>query len=327
MFGAEGPYLHPGDVEFNSNLRWSNSFRHFNASVEQKQRNTLGSNVSNRQRLLDLGGTYQENKQDSLSLSIPIEIYGAWGLKLPSPTATTPGGAQATQEARGLGDISLVYHRWIADVDRYKRGNVQLGFGIQAPTGNDDVTSLFPDRTGKNFMQRPADWSIQPGTGGWGLVFDFQGFQRVGDMTAYGSATYVAMLEDLTNTPSILANFGGVTAATAYEKYNTIADAYLLRAGGIMPIRKANGLNLSFGLRMEGVPISNLLSGGEGFRRPGYSVFIDPGLIWERGRDTWSFYGPLAAIRRRDEDSHGNKGDATFPDYVLMFGYAHKFGK
>lgn len=325
MFGARGPYLDPHQILFSTTLRWTDSTRHFAGSAEQFQRDTLGSNVTNRQRVLDLSTVYQSSKQDSVTLSVPILLHGSWGLRLPSPTATTPGGPKYTQDASGVGDIALIYRHWVHATEHAARGNYSIGIGVKLPTGDPHAMDDFPDRNGQNLMSRPVDWSIQPGTGGWGIIFDLQGFQRVGDLTLYASGTYLAEPLNVNGTPSILANFGAITPANEYRRYNSAADQYMVRLGGLIPVKQVKGLTFSLGARLEGVPSDDFIGGSDGFRRPGHTVFIEPGLIYNRGRDTYSMFGPVAIERRRDPDSHGSKGDATFPDYVLMFGYSHKF--
>lgn len=219
------------------------------------------------------------------------------------------------------------WRHWVLDTERAKTANYAIGLGVKFPTGDPHVMHDFPDRQGQNLISRPVDWSIQPGTGGWGLVFDLQGFKRAGDITFFGSGTYLAEPKNVTGTPSILAAFSTITPANEYRRYNTAADQYIARVGGIVPVKPVKGLSLSIGARLEGVPVNDFIGKSDGFRRPGHTVYIEPGVFYTSGRDSWSVYGPVAVERRRDPDSHGNKGDATFPDYVLMFGYTHRFGK
>ena len=61
-----------------------------------------------------------------------------------------------------------------------------------------------------------------------------------------------------------------------------------------------------------------------GFRRPGHALFIEPGLLYNHGNSTWSLYGPVAIERRREANAIGGKGDATFADYVILFGFSQK---
>lgn len=145
-------------------------------------------------------------------------------------------------------------------------------------------------------------------------------------VTTYLSGTYLAEPLNVNGTPSIGASWWFIKPG-AYNYYLSAAVQYLVRAGGLVPIKPVKGMTLSIGARMEGVPVNDLIGGSDGFRRPGHTVYIEPGLIWNTGRDTFSVYGPVPVDRRRDPDSHGNKGDATFPGYILLFGYIHRFGK
>jgi hypothetical protein len=308
-------------------LRWVDSSRHFSGSAEQFQRDALGSNVKTLNRVLDVGAQYQTSKQDSIGISIPILIHGQWGLKLPSPTANSPGGPQSNFVTNGLGDIAAIWRHWVLDIDHAPTGNYSIGLGVKFPTGDPHAMGNFPDRNGQNFMSRPADWSIQPGTGGWGLVMDVQGFKKIGPVTAYFSGSYLAEPMNVNGTPSILNTFGLITPANEYRRYNTAADQYLVRLGGMFPTRVVRDLTASIGVRLEGTPANDFIGASDGWRRPGHALFLDPGLVLSRGPDTWSIYTPIAIDRRREADSHGNKGDATFPDYLLLFSYSRRFGK
>jgi hypothetical protein len=319
VFGAKGPYLERHNLLLSANLRWVDSFRHFAGSAEQFQRDTLGSNVENRQRVLDISGLYQTSNQDSVSLSVPILLRGAWGRKIPAPTATTPGGQQYNYETSGLGDIAVTLRHWVLDIDHAKDGNYSIGIGVKAPTGDPHATSPFPDNTGNNIMDRPADWSIQPGTGGWGIVFDVQAFKKVKGVTLFLGGTYLAEPKDTTGVAR--------NSTPSPTQYFSAADQYLARVGGLIPVKFVKGMTLSIGARFEATPANDFIGKDDGFRRPGHTLYIEPGLIWNRGRDTFSVYGPVAIDRRRDPNAFGQKGDATFPDYILLFGYAHRFGK
>jgi hypothetical protein len=322
VFGAQGPYLHRHDALFAANLRWLDSSRHFAGSAEQFQRAENENNVVNRQRILDLSGTYQVNTQESVSLSIPILLYGSWSI--PRPLGPPPG-PRFTQESSGLGDIVLTYRRWMIDTEKAPNRNYSIGFGVKFPTGDPHVMDDFPDNNGQNIQPRPVDSSIQPGDGGWGVVFDVQGFHKLGNVTLFGSGTYLANPKNVNGTPR--SQSGPVPPDQEYRRFYSVPDQYLIRLGAIVPIRQVSGLNLSIGARLEGVPPDDFIGGSDGFRRPGHALFIEPGLIYARGRDTWSIHAPVAIERRRDPDTKGRTGDATFADYILLFGYSHRFGK
>jgi hypothetical protein len=81
--------------------------------------------------------------------------------------------------------------------------------------------------------------------------------------------------------------------------------------------------------RMEGVPARDIIGREDGFRRPGYAVSVGPGIMYSRGRDTWSVSSPIAVHRDRTRSvpdyRNGTHGDAAFADYVFMVGYTRSF--
>ena len=56
----------------------------------------------------------------------------------------------------GIGDTSFMFSGWLWNPKENKRGNVQIGFGLQIPTGNDNVI------TNLNGKPTVNDYSIQP---------------------------------------------------------------------------------------------------------------------------------------------------------------------
>jgi hypothetical protein len=95
---------------------------------------------------------------------------------------------------------------------------------------------------------------------------------------------------------------------------------------GVKPLR---GLALSIGGRMEGVPVRDAFGASNGFRRPGYVISIEPGMMYEHGR--WGLYasGPWAMERNRkisvtDIANHSH-GDAAFADYTVIAGMSRSF--
>jgi hypothetical protein len=326
VIGAnQDPYLNRGDWQLNTSFRWLRSFRHFSGTEEQVDREKDKNNVVNRQQVLDLGATYAIDRQTNVSLSVPILIYGSWSI--PLPIRPDPG-PRYTQSAEGLGDITLSARRWVLDCEHNHRGNVLLGLGLKLPTGNYNAKDRFPDITGGNPRVKPVDQSIQPGDGGVGLVLDMQAFKSWGDVTAYANASYLINPRDTNGTPSILANLlPTIPPASRYRAVNSVPDQYLARAGVAVPIKKARGLSVLLGARIEGVPVEDLFGDSNGFRRPGYAIFVEPGLVYTRGNDTFSITAPVATQRNRPKDYADVEGDATFADYVILVGYSHRFGK
>ena len=80
---------------------------------------------------------------------------------------------------------------------------------------------------------------------------------------------------------------------------------------------------------MDGIPLKDLVGGSSGFRRPGYSLYLDPGVIVTRGRSTWSLNVPLRVhqdFRRSLVDiEKGSAGGGDLARYLLLIGYSINF--
>jgi len=327
VLGAQRtPYLRAGEWQLGTSLRWLDSYRHFAGTVEQTQRADRKNNVVNRQRIWDVSGTYALNQQCSLTLSVPVLLHGSWSIPLPINPAPGP---RYRQDSSGLGDITLTARYWLLSCRKHTRENIGVGLGIKAPTGDPHVEDDFPDIDGKNLRKRAVDQSIQPGDGGWGIVFDIQTFKIIGTTTWFFSGTYLANPKDVNGTPSIVSVLrnGVLAPADEYRRYNSVPDQYVVRAGMAFPLEFAEGWSMSLAWRAEGVPRNDVFGSSNGFRRPGYATFVEPGLIYSRGSEVWSLTTPVTLLRNRIEDSKGREGDATFADYFLLFGYQKRFGR
>ena len=68
---------------------------------------------------------------------------------------------------------------WIFDPRERSKSNVQVGFAMAFPTGNSNVKNTVDALTGKGPQIQVVDYSIQPGSGGYGLQFSAQGFKSL----------------------------------------------------------------------------------------------------------------------------------------------------
>ncbi len=110
----------------------------------------------------------------------------------------------------------------------------------------------------------------------------------------------------------------------------SVADQYIARAGVIVPVSEWRGLSVSFGGRLEGVPVRDIIGKSNGFRRPGYGISVEPGVNYvHKGRDIWSLSVPIAVSRNRRRSvtdiRDGRAGDAAFADYLIVMGWSHRF--
>jgi len=325
VFGASAdPYQSKGEWLFGVAARGLRSHDHYNGTVEQIQRQTNRNYVVNEQYSLDLSGIYAVTRRFGLAVAVPV-VRASWSIPLP----ITPAGPRNEQNAQGIGDVTVVGRTWMFNPDQHPRGNLSLGLGLKAPTGRYDVTDTYPDRTGANPQVKTVDQSIQPGDGGWGAIVDINGFKRIGSMSFYGSGTYLVNPRDTNGTPSLVVGLspgGVVPPAQASRAVNSVPDQYVLRTGAAFALGKSP-YSAAVGLRMEGMPRYDFIGDSHGFRRPGYEVFAEPGFYYSRGADTWSLNVPVALKRNRRPDPYtGNPGDSTFPNFIFLVGFTHRFG-
>src|SRR2546423_1407658 len=303
-------WLSPRRWEDEVDYRYFHSHRHFIGAEEQKIRALNRSEVNNIVHLMNVAATYEVNPRFSLSLSAPFYFSQRYGQSTPDNRT----------HAYGIGDITLVGHTWLFHNPSESRQNIAVGFGIKLPTGAYDVTNTTTSASGVT-TARAVDQSIHPGDGGYGIIADFQAYKAVKRVTLYASGSYLSNPRG-TN---------GVQTGRSRpsEAIMSVADQYAYRAGGIAPFPKMNTLVWSLGIRGEGVPSKDLIGSSEGFRRPGYILSVDPGLIYTKGHNRWTFNAPIPFRRVRTRsvpDILDNRhGDAAFADYTIMVSYSRHF--
>ncbi len=309
-----GGYLSTGEWDISFGLRHQFSFRHFVGDVEQTQRLALGTQVMNKINLLNANATYQLSPRFSLSFSAPILLASRRSNN--SPITTT---------AQGLGDVTVGAQMWIWDPRERSKSNIQVGFGMALPTGKDNVTNTVNALTGKGPQVQVVDYSIQPGSGGYGLQFSAQGFKSLPWASQmYINGSYTATPQNTNNT------LRSATATNPLTAYNSISDQYLVEAGIAHAVRQVRGLTLTFGPRWEGVPAKDLIGDSLGFRRPGYAVSVAPGFQYAYRKNLVTFQMGKAILRDRTRSVpdriSGSHGDAAFADYVWLGSYSYRFG-
>lgn len=322
---SNGPYMDAHQFQFDADLRAFQSRRHFNGTAEQTQRAFLGSNVINTQRVLNSGITYQLDKRSNIQMVVPIMqgwFLGGQTFKVGNENVALArgGGPTDTNYAGGIGDITLAYNRWMRDPVKHPNGNFMLGLGFSLPTGNNSAAVNV--LSGNAIVTKPADTSIQTGTGALGYIFQMQGYQTLNKrMALYYSGSYLA------TTGTTTGFRGGNNPLLAF---NSAFDQYSGSLGVAFMMPKSPGLVFTFGGHYEAVPATNLLTQAVGFRRPGYTVSVEPGVNYTYHNDTWSLSIPVTVMRDRVDtvtDGVDVAGDATIADWVLNFGFRHRFGK
>jgi hypothetical protein len=301
--------------------RWQRSHRHFVGKQEQKQRREQDSEVVNDIHLLDFAATYAVTPRFNISFSIPVLIANRLvpGTVFRNRVPPILNAPDQHSSATGIGDVAVAGRLWIVRPPAEDRQNVSIGLGLKLPTGRAGTESVIDTVTGP--VRRNNDQSIQPGDGGVGVIVDTQAFKAMGEATLFFTGSY---LINPRNTNGVQT---GRTRPS--EAIMSVADQYLARAGVIFPFPKSRRLALSVGGRIEGVPVRDLLGKSEGFRRPGYAISADPGIIYYRGKEIWSVNVPIALQRSRQRSLTDIKdnvhGDAAFADYFITVGYARRF--
>lgn len=323
MIGAsENPYAEKGSLLAGISFRGLNSEEHYSGTQRQYQRQTNHNYVVNTQRITELSVTYAFSERCSGSLGVPL-VDSSWSV--PLPVQPTPG-PRSEQNADGIGDVVLAGSCWLLSTPSHTRGNVALGFGVKAPTGESDAADVYPILDGSSPTSKPVDMSIQPGDGGWGFTVSMQSFHRIGKAAFIAGGSYLANPRDTNRTPSIVSGLGlGGNPAFASVIENTVPDQYVGSLGFGFPLG-APGLTGSLSWRIEGVPRYDLIGDSHGFRRPGYETFLEPRISYMFGDDAVSLGVPIGLIRNRQNNPYtGLPGDATFPDVVVLLSYAHRF--
>ncbi len=267
---------------------------------------------------LDLSLVYGLSDRLALTLTVPFShgthsrIYGA--------TGAGEDSARHEVAAAGLGDVSLVGTAWLLDPVAHPRGNISLGIGVKAPTGSNRVKDFvtFQD---SSVEVRTVDQAIQLGDGGWGIVLQAQAFQQVSSSrtSAYLIAWYLASTQEHTDVRS---PYPTVLLA--------VPDVYSARTGLAYGVAPTAGLSASLGLRIDGIPMGDLFGGQDAyFRRPGYSLYVDPGIALRRGNNEFIVNMPVLVaqdFKRSPIDQQlGRSGGGDLAAYLILLGYNRRF--
>ncbi len=317
---AEGIfYLEPNEWEATVSYRYLHSEHIFIEDSEQPQ-------LAQRAARLDI---------HSWDLSLNYAVTRRWSLNFVMPFIHAEAssvrdhtdGQRHMTTAGGLGDVRLLANYWLLDPAKHPNGNILAGLGFKAPTGNDCAVDKLYTPTGVEI--RPVDISEQPGDGGWGIVAEFQAYQLLLPKTfGYASGYYLSNPRDQNNTTTRLPTTGPF-AAGPDEHFNSVPDQYQARLGLSYAIWPAKGIALSLGGRIDGLPVHDLIGGDLGFRRPGYTVYLEPGINWIHGPWFASISGPVALYRNRPasvpEQERGINRGGGFADFLILASVSRRF--
>ncbi len=309
---SEGGYLAPGEINFAIDYRHQFSFRHFIGPTEQTQRIAQGTEVMNKINLENVVITYQMTPRFSVTAGMPV-----------LSASRRANNSPYTNTTDGIGDTSFMVSGWLWNPQENKKGNVQLGFGLSLPTGRDNITNMVDKLDGKGLVSSLPDYSIQPGSGGYGLVFQWVAYKNLWRNQLYFNGSYLATPQDVNSA----LRSTSLNPATLTQ-YASISDQYLLEAGIAHSIRQVTGLTVTLGPRMEGVPAHDLIGDSLGFRRPGFAISLEPGFQYARKGSVFTFQFGRAVYRDRTRSVPdiitGGHGDAAFADWVWLASYSYR---
>jgi len=224
-----------------------------------------------------------------------------------------------TQSVTGLGDVSLLGEAWMLTPRTHPHGNVEFGLGLKAPTGSHTAASQYYAASGP--VNYPADQQIQPGDGGWGVLLQSQAFRQLTDRT-YGYAFGSYMISPKAQSD--------VALAPNSLQYWSVPDVYSARLGGAFAVLPDQGLTLSLGGRVDGIPVHDLMGGGDKttVKRSAYVLFADPGLSLSRGSGTFTLSVPyrLKVNRQKSvlEQRTNAQNGGGFAKYLVFASYSYR---
>jgi hypothetical protein len=320
---------------FTSGVRYFKSFRHFSGREENKDRLTQKTEVINHTISMDLSLTRIFNDRWSVMINAPITSNARSSLY----EHGLVNGVYVKKERHsthsfGLGDVRIAAYRWMFDPAKNHNGNLQLGLGIKLPTGDDNYKDYWYN-VGPNGTKelRTVDQSIQLGDGGTGFTVEANTFYNFkNNFGVYGNFYYLINPREQNGVRTYRET---LVSTLANEAISSVPDQYMARAGFNYSFKHLKGLSASAGVRLEGIPVYDLIGGSGDFRRPGYIWSVEPAVNYAFKKSSLFLSVPVAFVRNRTQsvtDKENSitynkfiRGDAAFADYTINFGFSTKF--
>lgn len=305
------PYLAAGHWQAQFSYQYANTDQFYVGDQRNDAAGPFGVPPHRIVSIFDVGVMYAVSNRLSLDLTVPY-LSGSVGFQQ---------GTQASHgfyeyHVSGLGDVSLQAEFWLSDPTKPSRVSGSVGLGIKAPTGSDSVKGLNHNLDPP--VEGPLDEAVQLGNGGWEALLRAQGTAQIaGPLFVYGSGYYGLSLTDHTDVIQ-----GGA--------FRAVPDTYSGRLGAAYLLPWLQEIVLSVGGRINGVPVRDLIGGSDLYwRRPGYEVYVEPGLTWTLGKNMASVSVPLRVYQHKldsqlDVSLHRHIG-AAFAPYLLVASYARRF--
>jgi len=306
------PFLATHQWQAQVSYQYGHAYQLFVGDQRNDAAGPFGQPPQRRVSLFNLDVTYGLSNRLSLDLTVPYVVGSGGSLQGPDKQHAT----FYQYNASGFGDLTLQGEYWLSDPLGSSRVNGSVGLGINAPTGSDNVTGTFYSKDGP--VTLPIDEAFQLGNGGWTLLLRAQGTaQMVGPLFAYASGYYGMSLTEHTNVIQ-----GGALRG--------VPDTYSGRLGVAYVLPILQGLVLSAGGQINGVPVRDVIGGGDLYwRRPGYEVYVAPGLTWTLGANMANLTIPVRVYQDKLDSlldvSKNRHVGANFVPYFIQATVARRF--
>ena len=259
--------------------------------------------------------TYAVSDRFNLRLTVPFSVG--------TQSAVRADTVRHDAHAFGFGDIGLAGNAWLLNPRTHTTGNIAVGAGVKFPTGDSKYADSY-FLANHSSSQFPVDQAIELGDGGWGIILQGQAFRQFAPRAfVYFTGSYLVSPRNQTDV---------VRAPTAPGStvHISVPDVYTGRLGVSYGVLPEQGLSVSLGGRVDGIPYHDLIGGSDGFRRPSVIVFLDPAVALERGPGTWTFGAPIRVFERLASANllkgpGGSIGSGDLAGVLMFLGYARRF--
>ncbi len=306
--GEHVPYLEAHAWQFGVAARRVATHRFFVGSQEDETQAPGGQPLYLRLNSLDLSLGYATSDRMSFTLVVPLSYSTA--------SSINPDANRYKVDSKGVGDINLMGNYWLGTPGLHPRGNAIVGLGLKAPTGSNHVMGDFgvPGAV----IQQPVPQTVQLGDGGWAVLLQAQAFRQVASRASvYLSGFYSVSLTKHTDVVWPPANIEWA-----------VPDVYTGRLGLSYQVKRDPAFSISLGGRIDGTARQDLIGGKtDYYRHAGYTMYLDPGLSYQVGRDQFNLNVPVRVhhnyLSMTLSDGTVRPGAGGVSDFVIYASWVH----
>ena len=319
-----GSYLEPREWLMTVSYRRYHAFRDYQGDRDLPVPSPPEIYADTHVNIVDFMVTRALTSRFSVSLEMPFE----WASR--TTYLEHDGDSLHTMRSRGFGDARIFGNVWVLDPVKNSHQNVSLKVGLKTPSGARAVKDNSFRETGP--VLRPVDPAIQPATGGWGVVLGAQGFKSVlKSAFVYFDGTYLINPKEMNGTESAFADRPEITGGDIGYMVDSVPDQYQARVGISQGILPRYGLAGTIGLRTDGLPAHDWFGGSDGYRLPGYTISLEPGVTVSQGKNFFSVsvpitvkgHGSVSVADHRTSSPYA--GIVTLADHQMVFSYSRRF--